>query len=118
MAVETYVVSVYRRSDESGKEVAGLIDRTGSGDRKAFSSGEELWAFLCAVSTVPRRRRRRAGHAASVSRNRADRKFVREKKKPAEAGSEGCYKRLCSLTLHFAFAQRCLVEHTVFHDRQ
>ena len=41
-----------------------------------------------------------------------------EKKKPAEAGSEGCYKRLCSLTLHFAFRQRRLVEHTVFHDRQ
>ena len=47
MAVETYVVSVYRRSDEPDKEAAGLIERTGSGERKAFASREELWAFLC-----------------------------------------------------------------------
>jgi len=63
MAVETYVVSVYRRSDESGKEVAGLIERTGSGDRKAFSSGEELWAFLCGKhsSSPPKAPRRARG---------------------------------------------------------
>jgi len=48
MAVETYVVSVYRRSDEPGKEAAGLIERAGSGESKAFASSEELWAFLCA----------------------------------------------------------------------
>jgi hypothetical protein len=47
MAVETYVVSVYRRSDETGKEAAGLIERAGGGESKAFASREELWAFLC-----------------------------------------------------------------------
>ena len=47
MAVETYVVSVYRRSSELGKEVAGLIERVGAGDRKAFASSQELWALLC-----------------------------------------------------------------------
>ena len=47
MAVETYVVSVYRRSGESGKEAAGLVERTGSGERKAFASSRELWTFLC-----------------------------------------------------------------------
>ena len=47
MAVETYVVSVYRRGSESGKEAAGLIERAGSGERKAFSSSHELWAHLC-----------------------------------------------------------------------
>lgn len=47
MAVETYVVSVYRRSEEPDKEAAGLIERASSGERKAFSSSRELWAFLC-----------------------------------------------------------------------
>jgi hypothetical protein len=47
MAVETYVVSVYRRSDEPGKEAAGLIERTGSAESQPFTSREELWTFLC-----------------------------------------------------------------------
>ena len=51
MTAETYVVSVYRRGNEPGKEVAGLIERAGSGERKAFASGEELWKFLCNQKT-------------------------------------------------------------------
>ena len=47
MAVETYVISVYRRGDEPGKEISGLVERPGAGDRKAFGSSRELWAFLC-----------------------------------------------------------------------
>jgi hypothetical protein len=47
MAVQTYVVSVYRRSNEPGKEAAGLIEHAGDGERKAFASSQELWAFLC-----------------------------------------------------------------------
>lgn len=47
MAVETYVVSVYRRGGTPGKEVAGLIERAGAGERKAFASSQELWALLC-----------------------------------------------------------------------
>jgi hypothetical protein len=47
MAAETYVVSVYRRGKEPGKEAAGLVERTSNGERKAFSSSRELWAFLC-----------------------------------------------------------------------
>jgi hypothetical protein len=50
MATETYVVSVYRRSSEPGKEIAGLAERPGSGERKAFANSEELWAFLCGTS--------------------------------------------------------------------
>jgi hypothetical protein len=50
MATETYVVSVYRRSSEPGKEIAGLAERPGSGERKAFANSQELWAFLCASS--------------------------------------------------------------------
>ena len=62
MAVETYVVSVYRRGSEPGKEAAGLVERAGSGERKAFASTEELWTFLCdksgiAVTKQTRKRR-------------------------------------------------------------
>ena len=62
MTVETYVVSVYRRSSEPGKEAAGLVERAGSGERKAFASTEELWTFLCdksgtAVTKQARKRR-------------------------------------------------------------
>ena len=61
MAVETYVVSVYRRSDEPGKEAAGLIERTGSGESKAFASREELWAFLCGKgNSLPAKTMRKA----------------------------------------------------------
>jgi hypothetical protein len=65
MAVETYVVSVYRRSDEPGKEAAGLIERTEGGESKAFANREELWAFLCSkgnflpTKTVRKARARR-----------------------------------------------------------
>ena len=62
MAVETYVVSVYRRGTKPGNEAAGLIERAGSGERKAFASSVELWTFLCdkrgtAVTKGARKRR-------------------------------------------------------------
>ncbi len=62
MAVETYVVSVYRRCSEPGKEAAGLVERAGNGARKAFASSQELWTFLCdkrgtAVTKGARKRR-------------------------------------------------------------
>lgn len=64
MGVETYVVSVYRRGSEIGKEVAGLIERAGAGQRNAFASSQELWAFLCdkhgpPVAKAARKRRTR-----------------------------------------------------------
>ena len=64
MAAETYVISIYRRGGERGKEAAGLVERTGSGERKAFASSQELWAFVCgkpgpAPGKVARTRRSR-----------------------------------------------------------
>lgn len=46
MSAETYVISIYRRSDASDTEVVGLAECTGSGERKSFSTSAELWAFL------------------------------------------------------------------------
>ena len=62
MAVDTYVIIVYRRGTESGKEAAGLIEHAGSGERKAFASNVELWTFLCSsrrISPLTRSRRPR-----------------------------------------------------------
>jgi hypothetical protein len=65
MTVETYVVSIYRRGKEPDKEAAGLVERTGNGERKAFTSNTELWDFLCGKNSLskkkvarPRRTRR------------------------------------------------------------
>lgn len=46
MSAETFVISIYRRISESGTEVAGLVERAGSGERKSFSNSAELWEFL------------------------------------------------------------------------
>lgn len=66
MSTETYIVSVYRRGGEPGKEITGLAERPGSGKRTAFASSQELWAFLCdskpvlpAVTTIRRTRGRK-----------------------------------------------------------
>ncbi|MEX0959821.1 MAG: hypothetical protein WDZ63_11095 [Burkholderiales bacterium] len=44
--MDSYIVRIYRRTTESGREVAGLVERVGNGRRRAFGTSEELWAFL------------------------------------------------------------------------
>ena len=44
--MDSYIIRIYRRGVESGKEVAGLIERIGNGKRQAFGSSKELWDFL------------------------------------------------------------------------
>lgn len=44
--MDSYIVRVYRRSDETGREVSGLVERIGNGGRRAFSNGDELWRFI------------------------------------------------------------------------
>ena len=36
--MESYIVRVYRRSEDNPNEVAGLVETVGSDDRKAFQS--------------------------------------------------------------------------------
>ena len=45
-ALDSYIVRIYRRGVERGREVAGLVERIGNGKRRAFGNSEELWAFL------------------------------------------------------------------------
>ena len=47
--MDSYIVRIYRRGAEGGKELAGLVERIGNGGRKAFGSSNELWAFLTEV---------------------------------------------------------------------
>ena len=70
MAAETYVISIYRQRDTSGEEITGLAERTGSGERIAFSTSGELWAFLCgntAPSPAKARKRQRRNLKKSLT---------------------------------------------------
>ena len=44
--LDSYIIRIYRRGVERGRELAGLVERIGNGKRQAFGSSEELWAFL------------------------------------------------------------------------
>ncbi|MBK8016715.1 MAG: hypothetical protein IPK20_08295 [Betaproteobacteria bacterium] len=56
------MIRVYRRSDEPGREVAGLVEVLARGESVAFNGSEELWAVL---KEAPERTRRRSGSADS-----------------------------------------------------
>ena len=45
---DSYIVRIYRRSDQPGHEVAGLVEPVEKGDARAFAGRDELWAVLIA----------------------------------------------------------------------
>lgn len=49
----SYIVHVYRRSDEPGHEVAGLIEPVEGGSPSAFAGRDELWAALSRSDAPP-----------------------------------------------------------------
>ena len=53
--LDSYIIRIYRRGGELGREVAGLVERIGNGKRRAFADSEELWTFL--TDRQPSRRR-------------------------------------------------------------
>lgn len=53
--LDSYIIRIYRRSVERGRELAGLVERIGNGKRQAFGNSDELWAFL--TDRQPSRRR-------------------------------------------------------------
>ena len=44
--LDSYIIRIYRRGVERGRELAGLVERIGNGKRQAFGNSDELWAFL------------------------------------------------------------------------
>jgi hypothetical protein len=62
--LDSYIIRIYRRSVERGRELAGLVERIGNGGRRAFGNSEELWAFL--TDRRPSRRRARKGKPKKV----------------------------------------------------
>jgi len=44
--MDSYVVYIYRRPDREGGELAGLVERVGDGERRAFQSEAELLEYL------------------------------------------------------------------------
>lgn len=54
---DSYIVRIYRRSDQPGHEVAGLVEPVEKGDARAFAGRDELWAALIGATAGARRRR-------------------------------------------------------------
>ena len=52
--LDSYIIRIYRRGVDRGRELAGLVERIGNGKRQAFGNSEELWAFL--TDRLPSRR--------------------------------------------------------------
>ena len=44
--MDSYIIRIYRRGAERGRELVGLVERIGNGKRQAFGNSEELWTFL------------------------------------------------------------------------
>ena len=61
--LDSYIIRIYRRGVERGRELAGLVERIGNGKRQAFGNSEELWTFL--TDRQPSRRRRVMGKQRS-----------------------------------------------------
>lgn len=55
----SYIVHVYRRSDQPGHEMAGLIEPVEGGSPSAFAGRDELWAALAHPDGPPPAKGRR-----------------------------------------------------------
>ncbi len=44
--MDSYVVTIYRRPDQDGGQLAGLVERIGDGERKAFQNEGQLLEYL------------------------------------------------------------------------
>ncbi len=44
--MDSYVVYIYRRPDRDGGKLAGLVERVGDGERRAFQSEAQLLEYL------------------------------------------------------------------------
>jgi len=44
--MDSYVVYIYRRPDRDGGNLAGLVERVGDGERRAFQSEAQLLEYL------------------------------------------------------------------------
>jgi hypothetical protein len=44
--MDSYVVTIYRRPDQDGGQLAGLVERIGDGEQRAFQNGGQLLEYL------------------------------------------------------------------------
>ena len=50
--MDSYVVYVYRRPDRGGRNFAGLVERIGDGERRAFQSEAQLLEYLLTAGST------------------------------------------------------------------
>jgi hypothetical protein len=46
---DTYVIRIYRRKGQGGRDLAGVVEAIGIPGRKAFTGIDELWDILAAT---------------------------------------------------------------------
>jgi hypothetical protein len=66
--MDSYVVYIYRRPDRHGGKLAGLVERVGEGERKAFQSEAQLLEYLSGEK--PKRAQETGDRNASKKRRR------------------------------------------------
>ena len=64
--MDCYVIHIYRRPGKAGEKLAGLVERIGNGERKAFMGEHELLSYL---ALEPTRRRPRSRWNIAVKRS-------------------------------------------------
>ena len=45
-SIDTYIIRIYRRDKDDPRNIAGLVEIIGGGERKTFTSWDELWGVL------------------------------------------------------------------------
>ena len=50
--METYVVRVYRKKEEQSNEILGMVEDVEGGDKKPFTTVDEMVNFLTGVGEV------------------------------------------------------------------
>lgn len=50
--MDSYVVTIYRRPDQNGGQLAGLVERIGDGEQRAFQNASQLLEYLSIEGTT------------------------------------------------------------------
>ena len=59
MTVESYIVRIYRRGNNSPQTLVGVVEQVGASEKKAFANLDELWYLLNADTKELAKRRKR-----------------------------------------------------------
>lgn len=59
--MESYIVRIYRRDEQDGAPVRGMIETVDARDQEVFGTKEELWEILSALNS-PGKKQKKKNH--------------------------------------------------------